>query len=301
MKPLVRSQPGSPAIATTNTEWPPSTPQRRRTPTPQATPSYGVSPFPSPVPQPESSPPHPGSAQDDDTVGPLDPAPDSESDAWTTDDDVSSATPSRSPGGRPYPRARIQRSSRSSRHTTDWHDLMGEYEPNTDALRDTSLNGLLDEVSGMLAHLREVLDSPPNPSSLSTQRLMDFQYDTLSVLILLSEHGLMDRVFDADPSGMLRHQSLLVLRMILGRYYPSVAPTNDDRAEPGPNDPVGPASTSSRPTTDLGSSLRIFSGSRSLGDPSPPLAPTKSQARRQRRARAKLASASRPEDSMEVA
>lgn len=296
----VRFQPRSSAIATSNKEWPPSTPQRRRTPTPQMTPSYGVSSFPSPVPQPESSPPHPGLAQDDDTVDPLELAPDSESDAWTTDDDVSPA-PSHSPGGRPYSRARVRRSSRSIRHTTDWHDLMGEYEPDTDVLRDTSLNGLLDEASGKLAYLREVLDSPPNPSSLSTQRLMDFQYDVISTLIPLSEHGLMDRVFDADPSGMLRHQSLLVLRMILGRYYPSVAPTNDDRAEPGPNDPIGPAATSSRPITDLGSSLRIFSGSHTLGDSSPPLAPTKSQARRQRRARAKLASAISMEDSLEAA
>ena len=98
----------------------------------------------------------------------------------------------------------------------------------------------MDEVCEGLEYIREVLDEPELSPPINDKCLMDFQYDLLSTLHTLSDTGHMDRVFNIDPTGGLRHQSLVVLRLILGLYYPTVYPLVGSLTGPGPNDPSGP-------------------------------------------------------------
>src|SRR4029077_6862434 len=105
----------------------------------------------------------------------------------------------------------------------------------------------------------------------------EFQYNILSVLFSLSERGLMDRIFDQDPRGVLRHQSLCLLRCILGQYYPSVAPTDASRSAPGPMDPSGPTISHLGPISDLGASLRPQVGVPMEEEEPHSLPPTRSQ------------------------
>ena len=50
----------------------------------------------------------------------------------------------------------------------------------------------------------------------------------------------MDWAFDTDPSGDLRHYTLMSLRTIVECYYPAIFPTVGSQDAPGPHDPVGP-------------------------------------------------------------
>ena len=96
-------------------------------------------------------------------------------------------------------------------------------------------------VSDMLAALWGTFTDPSCFHLLEPECLSDFQYDVFSTLYILSCHGLLDRVFNLDPTGVWGHQSLLVLRLVLGQYYPSVLPTDDEQTVPGPNDLTTPS------------------------------------------------------------
>ena len=96
-------------------------------------------------------------------------------------------------------------------------------------------------VSDMLTALWGIFTNPSRFHLLEPKCLSDFQYDVFSTLYILSCHGLLDCVFDLDPTGVRGHQSLLVLRLVLGQYYPSVLPTDDEQTAPGPNDPTAPS------------------------------------------------------------
>ena len=101
-------------------------------------------------------------------------------------------------------------------------------------------NYCMGMVSDMLATLQETFTDPSRFHLLEPECLSDFQYDVFSTLYILFCHGLLDRVFDLDPTGVQGHQSLLVLRLILGQYYPSVLPMDDEQTVLGLNDPTGP-------------------------------------------------------------
>ena len=120
----------------------------------------------------------------------------------------------------------------------------------SDPLLSPDDNVVMGEVCDRIASLIKVLDDPNQHHTLDDYSVMNFQYDALQALYQLSEHGLMDRVFDLDPRGILRHQSLVILRNILGWYYPEAK-----WGSPGLMDLAGPISHTSDPVTDLGASF----------------------------------------------
>ena len=97
-------------------------------------------------------------------------------------------------------------------------------------------------VSDVLTALRETFTDPSHFHLLEPECLSDFQYNVFSTLYILSCYGLLDHVFDLDLTGVWSHQSLLVLRLVLGQYYPSVLPMDDEQTVPGLNDQPLPPS-----------------------------------------------------------
>ena len=116
--------------------------------------------------------------------------------------------------------------------------MSDESTPNSDVMDD---NYCMEMVSDVLTVLQGTFTDPSHFHLLEPKCLSDFQYDIFSTLYILSCHGLLDHVFDLDPTGVRGHQSLLVLRLVLGQYYPSALPTDDEQTVPGPNDPTGPS------------------------------------------------------------
>ena len=115
--------------------------------------------------------------------------------------------------------------------------MSDESVPNPDVVDDNYHMGM---VSDMLTVLWGTFTNSSCFHLLEPGCLSDFQYDVFSTLYILFCHGLLDRVFDLDPTGVRGHQSLLVLRLILGQYYPFALPTDDEQMVPGPNDLTGP-------------------------------------------------------------
>ena len=116
--------------------------------------------------------------------------------------------------------------------------MSDESAPNPNVVDDNYCMGI---VSDVLTTLRETFTDSSCFHLLESECLSDFQYDVFSILYILSYHGLLECVFDLDPTGVQGHQSLLVLRLILSQYFPSVLPTDDEQTVPDPNDPTGPS------------------------------------------------------------
>ena len=114
----------------------------------------------------------------------------------------------------------------------------------------------MNEISRRLSPLISAIETRSLSPDLDDQALLDIQYETFALVHTLSDSGLLDRIFDMDPTGILWHQSLCALRDVLGRYYPSVACGEGTRAVPGPLDPNGPISSDSGPVQDLGGSFQ---------------------------------------------
>ena len=98
----------------------------------------------------------------------------------------------------------------------------------------------------------------------------------------------MDRTFETDPSGGLRHHFLMTLRSIIGRYYPAVVPTVSSQGAPGPHDLTGLA-----PSVEIYNYLTrslCLMAEASTQAPEPPLevAPANSKSRDQQRHRAAM-------------
>ena len=111
--------------------------------------------------------------------------------------------------------------------------MSDESTPNHNVVNDNYHMGM---VSDMLATLQKTFTDPSHFHLLEPKCLSDFQYKVFSTLYILSCHGLLDHVFNLDPTGVRSHQSLLVLRLVLGQYYLSVLPTDDEQMVPGLND-----------------------------------------------------------------
>ena len=109
---------------------------------------------------------------------------------------------------------------------------------NPDMVND---NYHIEMVSDVLATLRKTFTDPSHFHLLEPECLSDFQYDVFSTLYILSCYSLLDHVFDLDPTGVWCHQSLLLLRLVLGQYYPSVLSTDDEQMVLDPNDPTSPS------------------------------------------------------------
>ena len=120
----------------------------------------------------------------------------------------------------------------------DYRYTSDKSTPNPNVVNDNYRMGM---VSDVLTTLQETFTNPSRFHLLEPECLSDFQYDVFSILYILSCYGLLDCVFDLDPTGVWGHQSLLVLRLVLGQYYPSVLPTDDEQTVPGPNDLTSPS------------------------------------------------------------
>ena len=180
--------------------------------------------------------------------------------------------------------ARHRRSPlRRGGYSNDYGYTSDESAPNPDVVDDNYRMGM---VSDVLTALWGTFTDPSHFHLLEPECLSDFQYDVFSTLYILSCHGLLDRVFDHDLTGVRGHQSLLVLRLVLGQYYPSVLPTDDEQTAPGPNDPTTPSISGLRivpPGVSDQPHVVPLAGS--------PPALTASQARRKQRADAKWSTA----------
>ena len=153
---------------------------------------------------------------------------------------------------------------------------------------------MLHNLSHHLSESQDRLEWVPNQPHFATDDLADILWRCLSIVETLSTHGLLDRVFESglDP-GAFRSQCLLALRRVLGRYYPSVLPTDDELAHVVPSEdphdhdfirlPIG---------VDLGPMALQFTPAPPVPEVVIDISPllTKSQRRWQRCARAKLAS-----------
>ena len=133
---------------------------------------------------------------------------------------------------------------------------------------------------------RTSFEEPSEQILLRNEHVVTFIESVLLTLESLSYSGLMDRTFEADPSGGLRHHFLMTLRSIVGRYYPAVFPTVGSQGAPGPHDPTGPA-----PSVEIYDYLTRSlcpMAEASTQVPEPPLeaAPANSKSQDQRRHRA---------------
>ena len=163
-------------------------------------------------------------------------------------------------------------------------------------VRDRNVSVMLHNLSNHLSNSRDRLEWVPNQPHFATDDLADVLWGCLSTIETLSTHGLLDRAFESGHvPGAFRSQSLLALRRVLGRYYPSVLPTDSDLAHVVPSEePQGHDSIILPIGTDLGPMIPQFTPAPPIPevviDIPPPL--TKSQRRWQRRTRAKPASES---------
>jgi hypothetical protein len=259
--------------------WPPSTPPR---PGPIATPATPSRAFPlrsAPAYSQANPTPLPDLVRDDASALAEDPAQDSDPEAWTSEEDLPSPSSSCSSyRGRHPPR-------RPRRHLAARSSYISRPLPNL--TRAPGSSTALLEISERLSPLIRAIETRSLCPDLDDQALLDFQYHVFMMVRTLSESGLLDCVFDMDPSGILRHQQLCALRDVLGRYYPSVACGEGTRAVPGPLDPNGPISSNPGPVEDLGKSFQHEVEDLLRVEVPPPI--SKTQARQQCRARAKLA------------
>ena len=99
----------------------------------------------------------------------------------------------------------------------------------------------MDEVRDALEDLRTSFEEPSDQILPRNEHVVTFIESVLLTLESLSYSGLMDRTFEADPLGGLRHHFLMTLRSIVGRYYPAVFPTVGSQGALGPHDLTGPA------------------------------------------------------------
>ena len=267
---LPSTPPGGPQLSNTNTALitPPASTSRH----PQASRLASLSPSPGGVQ---------GSLPVDDPV--------SDSDDWVTDDDHPPPPPARK-GKRKINIHRV-RCLYCDRLDVVWDSSSGGSHSSVSdcgSSLDHDANSIMEDLLEKIDSLMDWIDNPALHSTITDDAVGNFQAVALVALATLSEHGLSDRYFDNDSSGILRHQYICLLRKILGRYYPSVATTEDDRGTPGPLDPRGPAALNLGPIADLGASLRPDVGIPFEEEGLAPIPITRTQARRQRRARARL-------------
>jgi hypothetical protein len=226
------------------------------------------------------SQPHPGLVQDGHNIFVDDLAPDpgeSRSDGWVTDEDDSPTLPSRGDG----PSIQIPRCPVRFAHLDSPESNSGTSSP---PVLQEELESAISELTTIL----EVLLLPLGHTLFPLEELGYFQDLILQVLVVFSEHGLMDCAFRSDPTGFTRQQSLLWLRNILGHYYPSVHATEIDQVPMGLHNPVVPTPTSSAPIRDPDLSFRLQATLPLQEPPSAAPALTTSQAWRCHQAKAKL-------------
>ena len=217
------------------------------------------------------------STPDDAILDEGDQAMDSDPDAWVSDDKPSSPLPSRGGGSSPFMGGRLPRTSQF-------------YSPpsSRDPAVDRSAKACLSLVNDGLKYLLEAFEDRVLRLEPNDPLLEDLIFHIQRMLAELSSHGVLERSLGLDTSGIERHHFLCCLRDVLGEYYPSVACTDGTRAVPGRLDPDGPASNTSAPVADFGNPFQWELDDLSDGGAPPPI--SKSKARRQRRAKAKLAS-----------
>ena len=208
---------------------------------------------------------------DDAILNEGDQAMDSDPDAWVSEDEPPSPLSSRRGGSLPFMGGLLR--------TSEF------YSPSSspDSAIGRSASATLSAVNNGMGYLLEAFEDRVLCFEPNDPLVGDLIDHIDNMLVALSSHGLLECSLDLDASGICRHQFLVSLREVLGVYYPSVAPTDGTRAVP-----VGPASSTSAPVADFGNPFQYEMDELWDGGAPPPI--SKSKARRQRQARAKLAS-----------
>lgn len=203
-----------PRIAASNKDWPPSTPEHKGPSTLPSTTSFPVSTLPSLPPREARSLPYPGFPQDSFSSIASDPVPDVESDGWYTDDESPSVLPSR--GGQRLLKTHCHWCMQCLASVHYGHSgYLEGYKSISDSLLNPMADELMEGVCERLETLVDTLCEPVLTQTFDGQKLVNFQYDVLSILYALSDSGLMDCNFDTNPSGFLHHQSLGIMWNIL--------------------------------------------------------------------------------------
>ena len=222
----------------TNDGWPSTTPRCWRPPTPPLSSPTSTSLPPVASSGDTASQPYPGSVQDSCSFVVHDLEPDDESDSWISDDDdppalssCSGPHPSLIPLCRCYAHGFWQHKGLRDIYKYSRSPLLEPY----------NFNDLLAEICDTFKDVVSSFEEPFYQVTLHTNNVVNFTHSVLCTLESLSSSGLMDQVFDSDPSGDLRHHTLMTLRTIVRCYYPAVFPTVGSQGAPGPHDPVGPA------------------------------------------------------------
>ena len=184
------------------------------------------------------SQPYPGSVQDGSSLITCDLEPDDESDSWISDDEDPPGLSSRTD---PHS-SRIPLRHRYAHGFRQHEEFQNIYEYSTSSLLEPyDFNDLLVEACDALDDLRTSFEEPSEQILLRTKHVVSFIQSVLFMLKSLSYSNLLDRTFETDPSGGLRHHFLMTLRSVVGYYYPAVFSTVGSQGALGPHDPTGPA------------------------------------------------------------
>ena len=181
---------------------------------------------------------YPGSVQDGSSLIACDLEPDDESDSWISDDEDPPGLSSHiDPHSSQIPLHRHY--AHGFRQHGGFWDI---YKYSTSSLLEPyNFNHLLVEACDALDDLRTSFEEPSEQILLHTKHVVSFIQSVLFTLESLSYSTLLDRTFETDPSGGLRHHFLMTLRSIVGCYYPAVFPTVSSQGAPGPHNRTGPA------------------------------------------------------------
>ena len=184
------------------------------------------------------SQPYPGLVQDGSFLITCDLEPDYESDSWISDDEDPPGLSSRTDPHSSQIPLRRHYAHGFRQHGGFWN--IYEYSISS-LLEPYNFNDLLVETCDALNDLRTSFEEPSEQILLRTKHVVSFIQSVLFTLKSLSYSNLLDRTFETDPLGGLRHHFLMTLRSIIGCYYPAVFPTVGSQGAPGPHDLTGPA------------------------------------------------------------
>ena len=158
---------------------------------------------------------HPGSAQDGYSFGIHNLEPDDKSDSWISDDDDPLVLSSCS-----GPQPSLIPLCRCYAHSFRQHKRLCDiYEYSASSLfKPYDFNSLLAEVCDAFEDVVSSFEEPSYQVTLCTDNIVNFIHSVLDTLESLFSSGLMDWAFDSDPSGDLRHHTLMSLRTIIRCY-----------------------------------------------------------------------------------
>jgi hypothetical protein len=113
----------------------------------------------------------------------------------------------------------------------DWGDEVEWGQP--EVTRDRNVSVMLHNLTCSFNRSWDLLEWAPNQPQFDPDDLAGALWGSLSVIETLSMHGLLNHAFKSGTvPGAFQSQCLLILWRVLGQYYPSVLPTDDDLCTP---------------------------------------------------------------------